>query len=137
MPKRKIKPDEVKIREQQMKKFRYDAAHLTGLALSILGNGFIILTFAIFMISFISGLFEGVDAGTSWNESFALWKMVCDTSLLTCVAASSLLALAVRVLSHDAKGRDMKKMRKATDRSLFTLLVFMSSVSILYIHSQS
>lgn len=119
-----------------MKTFRYDSAKHTGLVMSFLGNGFLCLTFSVFMVSFLSGIFNGVEAGDSWEAAYVLWKKICDAFLPALVIVVILLSVAVRVLVHDAKGtRDTKITNKATNRSIFSLLVFMSTTTLLYLGS--
>lgn len=135
MATRKIKPSEKLKRDQQMKKFRYDAANSTGLVVSFFGNGLLVATFFIFGVMLLIGVFEGRNAVETWHNTFRLWKGLCDLFLIPLLSVVALLSLAIKLLTHDAKGKDTKIANRAIDRSIFSLLIFMSATTCLYVIS--
>lgn len=135
MPSKKITAKEIRRREQQMQAFRYNAAQNTGFILSVLANVFIVSTFAIFISNFVNGIFAGANTAQSFIKSFYLWESVLNLVLPLALFSVLLLAFAVKLLTHDATGKDLKKTNLAMSRTIFSMTVFMLTVTILYFTS--
>ncbi len=136
MPSKKITEKEIRRREQQMRTFRYNAAQNTGFLLSVSANVFIVSTFAIFVSNFINGIISGADTAQSFVKSFYIWESLLNLLLPLALISVLLLAFAVKLLTHDAIGKDLKKTNLAMNRTIFAMTVFMLTVTVLYFTSR-
>lgn len=128
----RLKPDELKTREDQMKDFRYQCAKLTGNFLYLCANLYIGGIFIIFMTMFLVGMYEGTQILHTFKESYNIWKDILTQLVPVLAPVSIMLAISVKILSFDAKGRAVKAMKVATDRSMYFLILIMASISVLY-----
>lgn len=128
----RLKPDELKTREDQMKDFRYQCAKLTGNFLYLCANLYIGGIFIIFMTMFLVGMYEGTQIFHTFKESYNIWKDILTQLVPVLAPVSIMLAISVKILSFDAKGRAVKAMKVATDRSMYFLILIMASISVLY-----
>lgn len=128
----RLKPNELKTREEQMKDFRYQCAKLTGNFLYFCANLYISGIFVIFMTMLLVGMYEGTQIFHTFNESYIIWNDILTQLIPVLAPVSIMLAVSVKILSFDAKGRAVKAMKVATDRSMYFLILIMASISVLY-----
>lgn len=128
----RLKPHELKTREEQMKDFRYQCAKVTGNLLYFCANLYISGIFVIFVTMWLVGMYEGTQIIHTFNESYSIWNEILTQFVPVLAPVSIMLAVSVKILSFDAKGRIVKTMKIATDRSMYFLILVMASISVLY-----
>lgn len=128
----RLKPNEIKTREEQMRQFRYKCAYVTGKFLSLLSNSMIAFTVVVFIVTWLSGMYEGTPISSTIAKTYDTWKYLCTIFIPYLLGIVALLALSVRILGYDAKGRMLKVIKQANEKSVYALLVVMAVVAILY-----
>lgn len=128
----RLKPNEMKTREEQMRQFRYECAKITGNALYFFANIYLTGVFIIFVTMWLAGMYEGTQILTTFKESYKIWEDIISSTVPVLTPVSIMLVASVKMLSYDAKGRELKRMKIAMERSMYFMILIMISISVLY-----